>query len=263
MARSLIAVLVGLLCIAARAPAQGKPSGGRLTLAAGAVLVAERDEHASPLRYDGAGPFVRVSFETRTEQRALVVRLGGAIGTLRSAMTGADDLPRQELTRGWIDVEYARRIVARGHRTRWLLGASLAERGTVLRHLTVPAGANIVGYALYSTAIGPLVAIEATGRRSRLGAQLAVPVLALIGRPYGGLYNELTLIPGGLRFHLATIDAFQAVDVTTAYAMELTRGAELLLSYQLVVERYRDDAPLSFASQAASLGLTIRLGADR
>ena len=45
--------------------------------------------------------------------------------------------------------------------------------------------------------------------------------------------------------------------------MELTRGAELLLSYQLVVERYRDDAPLSFASQAASLGLTIRLGADR
>ena len=129
MARSLIAVLVGLLCIAARAPAQGKPSGGRLTLAAGAVLVAERDEHASPLRYDGAGPFVRVSFETRTEQRALVVRLGGAIGTLRSAMTGADDLPRQELTRGWIDVEYARRIVARGHRTRWLLGASLAERG--------------------------------------------------------------------------------------------------------------------------------------
>jgi len=263
--RSLIAALAVLSCAASSPEAQEAARvGRRLMILAGPLDMAERDEHASPLRYDGAGPFLQISYAHRTARVALAARLGGVIGTLRSAATGADDLPRQEITRGWVDVEYARLLGAPGPRTRWLLGASFAERGTVLRHLTVPADANSVGYALYSTAIGPMVAIERpTGPRSRLSAQLTVPVLALIGRPYGGLYNRLTPIPGGLRLRVATVSAFQAVDVAAAYTVELSGGTDLLLGYRLVVERYHDAAPFGFASQAASLGLTIRIGADR
>ncbi len=61
---------------------------------AGPLDMAGRDEHASPLRYDGAGPFLQISYAHRTARVALAARLGGVIGTLRSAATGADDLPR-------------------------------------------------------------------------------------------------------------------------------------------------------------------------
>jgi len=265
MRPSLVAAIAALSCVTPATEAQEAIAAARaLTLIVGPLLTAERDEHASPLRYDGAGPFMQASYVYRTERVALAVRLGGAIGTLRSAMTGADDLPRQELTRGWIDVEYAHVLGTPRARTRWLLGGGLAQRATLLRHLTVPADANSVGYALYSASIGPLFGIErAIGRLGRLRAQLAVPVLALIGRPYGGLYNKLTLIPDALRLRLATVKAFQAVDVTAAHAVEVGGSTDLVLSYRLVVERYRDAEPFGSASQAMSLGLALRLGRDR
>jgi hypothetical protein len=263
--RPIVVAALGVLLLVQTSRAQEAPNlGRRLSLVVGPLFIAQRDEQASPVRYGGATPFLQVTYATRTNRRRVELRVGGAIGTLRSALTGTNDLPRQRTWRGWVEFEYARRLRASDSRTRLLLGGLIAARGTLIHHLYGVPGSNDGGYAFFSTTLGPVVAMERMiGAHTTLTARLGIPVLALIGRPYSifsPLYIGAPSRTGGLRIRVATVDAFQAADFTAAYAAMLRPGAELVFGYHLVVERYRDVQPFRFASQGVSLAVALRLG---
>jgi len=259
-----VAALAGSLLVPASGAQEAPNLERRLSLVVGPLFIAQRDEQASPVRYGGATPFLQVTYATRTNRRRVELRVGGATGTLRSALTGAYDLPRQRTWRGWVELEYARRLRASDSRTRLLFGGLIAARGTLIHHLYDVPGSNDGGYAFFGTILGPVVAIERMiGEHTTLKARLGIPVLALIGRPYSVFYPLYIDHPpraGGLRIRVATVDAFQAADFTAACAAMLRPGAELVVGYHLVVERYRDVQPFRFASQGVSLALALRLG---
>jgi hypothetical protein len=264
MPRPSVAVLAASILLAPLA--QGQESvgrGRRLTLAAGPLLISQRDENASPLRYGGAGPSVQIGYGTKTDRRSLAVRLGGAIGALRSSVTDASELPRQETYRGWLEVEYARSPSAADSHTRWFLGGLLAVHGTGIHHFYA-LGESQAGYAFFSAALGPVVAVErATRDRMTVSAQLGIGLFALIARPSGVYYRSGHLIPVAFRLHVAAVDAFQTADLRAAYTVSLTRRVDIALGYGLVLERYRDAQPFRFASQGVSLVLVSALGGDQ
>ena len=237
--------------------------GRRLTLAVGPLFLAQRDEIASPVRYGGTAPFLEVGYTTRTSRRKIDLRVGGAIGTLRSALTRGNALPHQRTGRGWVNVEYSRTLGPPGARTRWLVGGLMSVRGTVILHY-YGAGGNDGGYAFFATTVGPVVTVErARGERAALSARLSVPLVAFIGRPYGvfgPLYTDPRPAGIGLQPRVVTIAAFQAADFAATYTAAHRSGADLMLGYHVVVERYHDDEPFRFASQGVSLTLALRLG---
>lgn len=236
--------------------------GRRVALVVGPVFVSQRDEKASPVRYSGAAPFLEVGYTTRTTRRKLDLRLGGALGTLQSALTQSNNLPQQTIGRGWVSLEYSRTLGAPPFPTRWLLGGRLSASGTVTQHAYASAAGSDQGYAFFSTTLGPVVAVEHTsGERATLSAALSVPVLALITRPYSVfvLYYKPPPANLGLHSRLTTVGAFQAADFRAAYTAHRS-GADLMLGYHLLVERYRDSEPFRFASQRVSLTLALRVG---
>lgn len=251
------------LLVPAAATQENPNVGRRVSLVVGPLFVSQRDEKASPVLYGGAAPFLEVGYTTRTGHRKLDLRMGGALGTLRSALTQPNDLPHQKTLRGWINVEYARALGAPYGQTRWMLGGRMSANATVIHHVYDAPTGNEQGYAFFTTTLGPVVVVErAGGERATLSAALGVPVLALIGRPYSvfaPFYNDPR--PSGIGFwpRVATVGEFQAADFTAAYTAHRS-GADLVLGYHLVVERYRDVEPFRFASQGVSLTLAMRVG---
>ena len=239
------------------------PHAGRhLSIVVGPVFISQRDEKASPVHYGGAAPFLELAYTTRTNRRKLDVRVGGAYGVMGSALTRSNDLPRQQTGRGWLDVEYSRSLDPAPSRTRWFVGGLLSTHGTVIVHFYEGASANKDVYALFSTTLGPLFGVERGSGHRALSARLSVPIVALIARPYGvfvPLYGEPRPSGTHLDSRFVTIGALQAVDFSAAYTVSHRSGTNLLLGYHLVVERYRDDEPFRFASQALSLTLALRL----
>jgi hypothetical protein len=250
--------MLGALLLASPSDAQeNAASGHRVTLAVGPLLVTQRDEHASPLRYRGTASFFEVSYAPSGVRRSLAVRLGGAFGNLRSGLTQPDHLPRQATYRGWFEVEYLRSLSTADSRTRWGLGALLAARGTVIHHLYDQSGGADAGYAFVSTTLGPVLSLRrAAGRHTTLGMRLGVPLLAVIQRPYGMVNPD----DASLRSQVATMDTFQALDFMVTCTRRLPGGSDITLGYRLVVERYRDAEPFQSASGAVSLALALRVG---
>lgn len=236
--------------------------GRRLAFAVGPLFVAQRDEIASPARYSGSAPFLEVGYTARTGRRQVDLRVGGAFGTLRSALTQANGLPHQRTGRAWVNLEYSRTLSAPRARTRWLVGGLMSARGTLIFHY-YGAGGNDGGYAFVSTTLGPVVTVErGTGERTALSARLSVPVIALIGRPYG-IFGPLYTDPPtgvGLQSRVVTLATFQAADFAATYTATRRAGPDFVLGYHLVVERFHDDEPFRFAAQGLSLSLAFRLG---
>ncbi len=256
-----IAGVAWTILVPMSAAQQAATVGRRLTFVVGPLFLAQRDEIASPVRYGGAAPFLEVSYATRTSRRKVDLRVGGAVGTLRSALTRGNDVPHQRTGRSWVNFEYSRTLgVPRSH-TRWLVGGLMVARGTLIVHrYGVP---NDGGYAFFATTVGPVVSVErARGERTTLSARLSVPVLALIGRPYGvfgPLHRDPRPSGNGLRLRVATVDVFQAADFTAAYTATRRSGVDFILGYHLIVERYRDEERFRFASQGVSLALGLHL----
>lgn len=264
MGRPMVGVIVTSLFLAALAQGQEAPGRGRrLTFGAGPLLISQRDENASPLRYGGAAPFLDLGYVTQTDRGRLALRLGGGFGVLGSALTGDSDFPRQETWRWGVEVEYARALTATDSRTRWFLGARIAGRGTAIQHLYAPDG-NEGAYAFATVALGPVIALQrVTGARTTLDARLSTAVLALVGRPYGAFYADVHRIPDALHPRIATVDAFQSGDFEAAYTAEIRHRADIVLGYRLLVERYRDAERFRFAAQGVSVALALRLGRIR
>lgn len=260
-----VGLLAALVCLASLVQAQeGAGHGRRLTLLAGPLLISQRDEIASPLRYGGAVPFLEVGYSTRTDRRALAFRLGGGFGWLRSDLTGADDLPRQGTARDWIEVEYTRSLGAAASRTHWFVGALLAGHRTLIRHFYAQPAGTTAGTAFYSAGLGPVIAIEhALGEETRLTARVGVPLLALLGRPYGPFRGRVFLFPPHLPLRVATLTDHRAVDFTAAYTANVRRRWAIMIGHRLVVQRYYGDQPFHFASQSFSLAAALRLAGSR
>jgi hypothetical protein len=237
--------------------------GRRLTLAVGPLFLAQRDEKASPVRYSGSAPFLEVGYTTRTSRRNVALRVGGAVGTLRSALTQPDGFPRQSSGRWWAHLELSRAVGAPRLGTRWLVGGVMSAHGTLTFHYYA-SGGNDGGYAFFSTTLGPVVTVErARGERATVSARLTLPVLAVIARPYGvftPLYRDPRPRGTGLPLRVATVNVFQAADFTATYTATRRSGVNLVLGYHVVIERYRDEEQFRFASQRVSLALALRLG---
>lgn len=262
--RPIVVAAVAWSLLVPTSRAQEAPNlGRRLSLVVGPLFVSQRDEHASPLRYGGAAPFVQIGYATRTSRRDLELRVGSAIGTLRSALTQADNLPRQRTWRAWAEFDYTHRLGSPDARTHWLLGGRITARGTAIQHLYAQSGGTDAGYAFLSAAFSPLIGVvRATSARTTMRARLGVGVLALIGRPYS-FFGIGGVFPDHLPARVVTVNAFQAADFTASFAAEVGHRADLVLGYQLVVERYADTQPFRFASIEASLALAWRLGGDQ
>lgn len=261
--RSLVAVLAVWSLLAQPAEAQATADRGRrLTLLVGPMLMTERDENASPLRYGGPAALFEIGYATRTDHRAIALRSGIAVGTLRSELTQPNDRPRQETLRDWIQGEYVRSLSAANSRTRWLAGALLAGHRTVIRHRYARGGS--ARYAFYSAALGPVVTVErALGEQTTLIARLGAPVIAFVGRPYGALRGSFYLIPPHLPLRVATVPRYQAVDFTVAYTTNVRHRAAIVIGHHLDVQRYHDGQPFRFASQSVSFAVALRLGGDQ
>jgi hypothetical protein len=267
MWRSLV-VTVGAwsLLVPAATTQENLNVGHRVSLVVGPLFVSQRDEKASPVRYGGAVPFLEVAYTTRTTRQTLDLRMGGAFGTLRSALTQRNDVPHQRTLRGWINLEYSRALRAPCCRTRWMVGGRMSASATVIAHLYDAPNGNEQGYAFFSTTLGPVLAVQrASGERATLSAALSVPVLALIGRPYSvfaPFYKSPRPRDIGFQPRLATVGRLQAVDFRAAYTAHST-AADWVLAYHVVVERYRDVEPFRFASQGVALTLALRVGGGR
>ena len=258
MPRWALGVVIVPWLLASPCQAQEEPAREHhLTVAGGPSFVSQRDANASPLRYGGTAVSFQAGYAARTGGTWLAVRVGGALGNLRSDLT-QDNLPRQEVWRGWVETEYAHVLIS-DYRTRWLLGARLAVHGTAIHHFYADPGGSEAGYTFASAALGPIVAVErAIGAHTTVSAWLGASLFALIARPYvgGGFLNQ-----GGVpHVRAAALDLFQAPQLTAAYATEIDRGTDLVVAYHAVVERYRDSQPFRYASQDVSVALQLRLG---
>lgn len=264
MLRPLVAAGVWWTILVPISAAQEPPNlGRRLSFVVGPLFLAQRDEKASPVRYSGAARFLEVGYTTRTSRRKVDLRVGGAVGTLRSALTQPDGFPRQSSGRWWAHLELSRAVGAPRSGTRWLVGGVMSANGTLTFHYYA-SGGNNGGYAFFSTTLGPVVTVErARGERATLSARLSVPVLAVIARPYGvftPLYRDPRPRGTGLPLRVATVNVLQAADFTATYTTTRRAGVDLVIGYHLVVEHYRDEERFRFASQRVSLALALRLG---
>ena len=258
MPRWALGVVIAPWLLASTSPAQEGPiREHQLSVGGGPLFVSQRDANASPLRYGGTASSFHAGYAARTGGQWVAVRLGGALGSLRSDLTQGD-LPRQEAWRGWIETEYARVLIS-DFRTRWLLGARLAAHGTAIHHFYADPGRSEAGYTFFSAALGPIVGVErAIGGRTTVSAWLGASLLALIARPYvGGSFLEQG---GALHLRVAAVDAFQAPQLTAVYTTEIARGTDFVLVYHATVERYRDSQPFRYASQDVCLALQVRFG---
>ncbi len=265
MPPSIVAALVASSLLVSISRAQEPPNlGRRVSLVVGPLFISQRDENASPMRYSGAAPFLQIGYAALSSRRAIEVRVGGGLGTLRSALTGDNGLPHQTTGRSWAELEYRRLLGPRDARIRWLLGGLFAAHATVILHYGAAAGDDDAGYAFFTTTVGPVVALErASGQHTTLRARLSVPVVTLIGRPYTvfyALYYDPRPNTDGLHLRVATVDTFQGADFTASYTTALRRSADLVVGYHIVAERYLDAEPFRFASQGMSLALALRLG---
>jgi hypothetical protein len=150
-------------------------------------------------------------------------------------------------------------MIATGSQTRWLMGARFAAHGTAIHHYYSDPGASEAGYTFFSAAVGPIVGVErAFSPRTMVSAWVGAPLLALIARPYvgGGFLDQ----GGALHVRVAALNVFQGPQLTAACATEIGRGVDLVLSYHVVVEHYRDSQPFRYASQDVSVALRLRLG---
>jgi len=218
--------------------------------------MAERDLDASLLRYTGTGVVGQVEYAVRSDRRWLTLRLGGAIGTLRSTLTQVDGLPQQRTRSTWVELEYMRRLNARHQRSRLYFGGFLAARATGIIHLySVPA--NNGAYVFQRVWLGPLVTIDRPiGPKHSLTARLGVPVLAVIGRPYGTLHGtSIPLLIPHLPLKVSGLPTFLAGDFALSYSARFRGTSSVVIGHHLSVEHYRGSHGVRIGSQDISVAM--------
>lgn len=250
-------VAVSLPASVLRAQQDPTASARHLSFALGSVLISQRDESASPLRYTGVGALLQGEYAARGDRRWLTLRIGGELGTLRSALTGANTLPRQAVWRGWLDVEHARRLTRNGARLRLYFGGVLTAHATITRHSF--GDGSETGAALFRVSLSPVATLEgAVGRRGTWSTSLAVPVVALIGRPYGNFYRATGLrTPPNLSWQVLTPTMYRAGDLSVTYTARFGDGRAVVIRHELAIEHYRGAQAFRFAAQGLTLALDV------
>ena len=255
--RVLLAILAGQ-GVTARAPAQDRTGADhRLSVLAGLASVDERDALASPIRYSGAAKFLQIGYVTADPRRVIAIRLGLENGILASPATDpSTDLPHQESLRVWVEAEYVHRLGSGDRPFRWRAGGVLAVHVMAVDHFY--ATGSDFGYGLISASLAPAVSVtHPVGERSSLSARLAIPLVALVGRPYG---DTRLVSVGGLPLNLGSVNRFQSADLSAGFTTPLSGGLDFTLGYHLTVERLEGSDPVRYAAQALTVEIGARLG---
>lgn len=216
-----------------------------------------RDEASSPLRYGARAPSLQVGYAVLRARSRIAVRAGTAFGSLTSSISDGG-LPREADVHGWIEAEYLRTLGPGTGPWRWMAGGALATRVAGRKHYFANPSRSSVGYAFASLAFAPAGALELrTGADGVLSARLAIPLVALVSRPYSDV-QEIKY--DGVPIRIVPLGRYQALDAGAAYARSLGSGVDLVIGYRLVVERLDDLQPYRAAHHALWLATTVRIG---
>lgn len=230
----------------------------RLEVSAGVAWLSLRDETASPLRYGARTPSLQVGYAVLRARSRFAVRAGTAFGSLTSSISD-NGLPREADVHGWIEGEYLRTLGPGNGAWRWMAGGALAARVAGRKHYFANPARSGVGYGFASLALAPAGALELrTGADGILSARLAIPLLALVSRPYS---DVLEIKYDGVPIRVVSVGRYRALDAGAAYARPVGSGIEVVIGYRLVVERFDDVQPYRSAHHALWLATTVRLGA--
>ncbi len=226
----------------------------RLELTGGVAALSLRDEAASPLRYDGAAPLLQLGYTLLHERSRFSLRGGVAYGSLTAA-TSSGGLPSEADVHGWIEADYLRSLGTGTERWRWAVGGTAAFRLAVRNHSYANPIGTALWYSFASLSLAPAVALERPfGDRRALAASLAIPLVALVSRPY----SDVQVFRYGVPVRAVLVGRLQALDLGVRYATPVAPRADLVLGYRLVVERLRDLEPYRWASQSVWVAVSFR-----
>ncbi len=228
--------------------------GRRLEVAGGVAALSLRDEAASPLRYDGAAPLLQLGYTALRERSRFSLRGGVAYGS-HTAATSGGGLPSETDVHGWIEADYLRALGTGTGRWRWAAGGTAAFRLAARNHSYANPIGTTLWYGFASVSLAPAVELERPfGDRRMLAAALAVPLVALVSRPY----SDAQVFRYGVPVRAVLVGRLQAANLSVRYATPVAPRADLVLGYRLVVERLRDLQPYRWASQSVWVAVSFR-----
>jgi hypothetical protein len=225
----------------------------RFDIAVGIISSSVLDGAASPLRYGGVLPALDLAYGVQGAAGRLRVRAGLGWGTLTSEISHGD-VPREEETAAWLEIEYLRSLSDGTARARWSLGGRLAALAAVRDHYSADPTRAEAQYAFGVVECAPVVAVERPLWSGTLAVRAGVSVVALVSRPYTDL-RALSQVP----LRVAPVWRFRAASLSVAYARPVGTRVDLVWTYRARIERLSDPQPFRAAAQALSLGFSIRL----
>jgi hypothetical protein len=220
----------------------------------GGAYRAERDDLASPLRYAGLGPALRLTYSADGTRSRFAIALDAGTAHLTSAAS-TPSMHYARDTRGSLGVEYLRRV--HGGRLSLFVGGRFDASADVRQHTYDPA---TVGSELFVDVFG---VVEAAGAATlplgpgTISTTLAVPLISLAFRtPYTGA----KYVPSPELRAPGTLLGF---DNWLAYRWWPTRGVgfEAFHTFQWI--HYPTPRPLAAVVQRFGVSLMFAVGRTR
>ncbi len=208
---------------------------------------ANRDELASPLRYQGAVAQVWLDYRYRgSRNHYRLAAMGG--GSRFSSSITSGSLHRQQ--GGFLQVQggYGRKIAGSSEAKSRLFAGFLSDNFYHYReHQLMPSATEYVGI-FYTSLNAALLGSRRMGKKGEATLRLSLPALAYVVRPPYSLR-------GYWQGRFSTIDSFFALDATLAYERELS--SRLALRTALAFSHYRAQEP--FPARAVQYLFTMGL----
>lgn len=254
------ACFVILLCASALglapARAQSSPlSGDRLALSAGLAYAVQRDERASSLSYTGVGPSLDLTVTHHTDASRLDVDVAAAFARSTSSIT-TNALPFEREHAFTLRVAYLHRVRGGGaHRSAWLVGAAAGGELFASDHHFDDPEQRIGSYGIGLATLAPAVAWELRLGHGALAADLDVPVVGFVWRPYA----EFRHLRDARRSFITLAD-LHAAHAGIEYAHPLGPRVVASLGYRLSALDVRQTQRYARMSQSMVVRMSVRLG---
>ena len=239
----------------------------RLSLSLAYAHASVLDPVASPLRYTGSGLALQMGFSRTSADDARLIELvlEAEAPRLGSALSSADDGPREQMAFGALHLTGVRRLGAGVLPGALLLGAQARLEGTLRSHRYAgPSQDFYFGWAF--AAVGPAAVWRferASGGGLRLDA--AAPLLGLCYRPSG----DLAYARNGIHPTLAAPPELAGLDAGARWTVPLRArgvrgaGARAVLEWRLSYRQYRDHELYRAARDRLGAALELPLGRVR
>jgi hypothetical protein len=209
----------------------------------GITNATHRDEMASPMRYLGGGAGLALELERASPARRWTLAARAAVLELTTSApaTTLPDLRRQRVA----DVEllFGRhwRVLPSWSRGMLYVGPRLSLVSTLRNHFYHRPAGEDQAFVFMNLALGPeLVAESDLGVRGRFRYGVALPLIAVVERPYSDIR---VIAREGFQPRFATIASLQAPEALLEYRRPMGPRTALQLRYRGRTTIYASDAP--------------------